>query len=52
MAQPALAPEWDGGILQSVVISRRRDFDELFDGFMEMRAVSYVTSARLLLDLE
>lgn len=50
MAQPALAPEWDRGILQSVVISRQRDFDALFDGFTELRAVSYVTSARLLLD--
>ncbi len=51
MAQPALAPEWDRGVLESVVISRRRDFDALFDGFTELRAVSYVTSASLLLDL-
>ena len=50
MAQPALALEWDSGVLQTVVISRQRDFDALFEGFTEMRAVSYVTSARLLLD--
>ncbi len=50
MAQPALAPEWDRGILQSVVISRQRDFDALFEGFTELKAASYVTSARLLLD--
>lgn len=49
MTQPALAPEWDRGVLQSVVISRRRDFDALFDGFTELRAVSYITSASLLL---
>ena len=50
MTQPALAPEWDRGILQSVVISRRHDFDTLFDGFTELRAVSYITSASLLID--
>src|SRR3972149_6579181 len=50
MAQPALAPEWPNNIIQSVVISRQRDFDALFDGFTELRAVSYVTSAALLLD--
>ena len=50
MTQPALAPEWDRGILQSVVISRRHDFDALFDGFTELRAVSYITSASLLID--
>lgn len=50
MAQPALAPEWDRGVLQTVVISRQRDFDALFEGFTELRAISYVTSARLLLD--
>lgn len=50
MAQAALAPEWDLGVLRSVVISRQRDFDALFDGFTELRAVSYVTSVALLLD--
>ena len=50
MTQPALAPEWERSTLQSVVISRRRDFDALFDGFKELRAVSYITSASLLLD--
>ena len=50
MAQPALAPEWPDNIIQSVVLSRQRDFDALFDGFTDLRAVSYVTSASLLLD--
>ncbi len=36
--------------LRSVVIARRKDFDELFNGFNRMRAVSYVTSVDLLLD--
>ena len=49
MAQPALLPNWDI-TLQSVVIARQRDFDALFDGFTELKAVSYVTSCRLLLD--
>jgi hypothetical protein len=50
MAQPALASGWDSGVLQSVVLARQRDFDGLFDGFTELKAVSYVTSTRLLLD--
>ncbi|MBI2857865.1 MAG: hypothetical protein HYX90_02200 [Chloroflexi bacterium] len=36
--------------LRSQVITRRRDFDELFDGFSRMRAISYVMSVELLLD--
>jgi hypothetical protein len=49
MAQPALVPNWDI-MLQTVVIARQRDFDALFDGFTELKGVSYVTSCRLLLD--
>ena len=51
MAQPALAPQWPHDTIQSVVITRQRDFDALFQGFTYLRAVSYVTSASLLLDL-
>jgi hypothetical protein len=36
--------------LRTCLISRRRDFDELFNGFTGMRAVSYVISPDLLLD--
>jgi len=36
--------------LQTRLIARRRDFDELFDGFTGIRAVSYVVSPDLLLD--
>ncbi len=36
--------------LQTKVISRRQDFEALFDGFEEMRAISYVASPDLLLD--
>lgn len=50
MAQPALSLEWDDSAVQTVIISRQRDFDALFDGFTEMRAVSYVSSTSLLLD--
>src|SRR3972149_1081558 len=50
MAQPALAPEWPQDTIQSVVLTRQRDFDALFEGFTYLRAVSYVTSASLLLD--
>jgi hypothetical protein len=32
------------------VIARQRDFDALFDGFTELRGVSYITSTPLLLD--
>jgi len=35
--------------LQTQVISRRKDFEELFDGFIRMRAISYVISPDLLL---
>jgi hypothetical protein len=51
MAQPALAPAWSRDTIQSVVLTRRRDFDALFEGFADLRAVAYVTSASLLLDL-
>lgn len=50
MAQPALEALWDRGELQTAVISRQRDFDSLFEGFTELRGVSYITSTRLLLD--
>lgn len=36
--------------LQTQVISRRKDFEELFDGFDRMRAISYVISPDLLLE--
>ncbi len=36
--------------LRTQVITRRKDFDELFDGFDRMRAVSYVISPELLLE--
>jgi len=36
--------------LQTRLISRRKDFDGLFDGFEKMRAVSYVISPDLLLE--
>jgi len=36
--------------LQTRVIARRKDFDELFDGFGKMRAISYVISPDLLLE--
>ena len=37
--------------LESRVISRRADFDQLFEGFSELRAVSYVASPQVLLDV-
>ena len=36
--------------IKTVVISRQRDFDALFDGFTNLRAISYVSSADLLLE--
>ncbi|MCL0046611.1 hypothetical protein M1N18_01365 [Dehalococcoidales bacterium] len=36
--------------LQTQVITRRKDFDELFDGFKRMRAISYIISPDLLLE--
>ena len=36
--------------LRTQVITRRNDFDGLFDGFNKMRAISYVISPDLLLD--
>jgi hypothetical protein len=36
--------------LRTQVITPRKDFDGLFDGFSKMRAVSYVISPDLLLD--
>ena len=34
--------------VETEVISRREDFETLFDGFTEMRAISYVVSSDLL----
>ena len=36
--------------LRTQVISRKKDFDALFDGFTKMRAISYVVSPDLLLE--
>lgn len=36
--------------LQTQVITKRKDFEQLFDGFERMRAVSYVVSPDLLLE--
>jgi len=36
--------------LQTQLISRRKDFDDLFDGYEKMHAVSYVISPDVLLD--
>ena len=36
--------------LQTQMITKRKDFDKLFDGFTKMRAVSYVISPDLLLE--
>jgi hypothetical protein len=36
--------------LRTVVISRRQDFDNLFEGFTKLRAISYVISPDLLLE--
>ena len=36
--------------LQTRLITRRNDFEELFDGFIKMRAISYVVSPDLLLE--
>ncbi|MBN2187278.1 MAG: phospholipase D family protein [Dehalococcoidia bacterium] len=36
--------------LQTRLIARRNDFEELFDGFIKMRAISYVVSPDLLLE--
>lgn len=37
--------------LRTQVISRRKDFNSLFEGFTSLRAISYVTSPELLLSL-
>ena len=36
--------------IQTQVISRKKDFAALFDGFAKMRAISYVASPSLLLE--
>lgn len=50
LAQAALSLEWDDAGLETLVISRQKDFDALFEGYLDMRAISYVSSASLLLD--
>tara|TARA_Y100000310_G_scaffold337975_1_gene426405 strand:+ start:4093 stop:6114 length:2022 start_codon:yes stop_codon:yes gene_type:complete len=50
MAQASLALTGLEQSLQTVVVSRQKDFDQLFEGFKKMRAVSYVSSAEVLLD--
>ncbi len=50
MKQSSLWQEGFEREIRTVVISRRRDFDQLFEGFMGLRAISYVSSATLLLD--
>lgn len=50
LAQVPFSLHLDDATLQPLVISRQRDFDALFQGFSGMRAVSYVSSASLLLD--
>ena len=48
----AVAPAFNDGRLQlrSAIITRRQDFDDLFNGFDTLKAVSYVASPHLLLD--
>lgn len=50
MAQTLLNLGNTSDVIQTLVISRQRDFDSLFDGFTGLRAVSYVSSADMLLD--
>ena len=52
MAQLSVFPsDFTPQQLQTRVIARRKDFDALFDGFTSMRAISYVASVDLLVDL-
>lgn len=50
MAQTTLLDLGLGSRLNTVVISRRRDFEKLFEGFTRLRAISYVSSAELVLE--
>ncbi|MBI5210140.1 MAG: phospholipase D family protein [Elusimicrobia bacterium] len=47
--QESLFPDPD--FLKTAVIGRRKDFDALFEGFTRLRAISYVVSPDLLLEL-
>lgn len=49
MKQPDFFPE--PGAIRTAVITKRAEFDQLFDGFTSLRAVSYVVSPELLLGL-
>ena len=50
MAQSQLSLVDVARSIKTLVISRQADFDTLFDGFTQMRAISYVSSADLLLE--
>lgn len=47
MKQPDFFPE--PGAIRTAVITKRAEFDSLFDGFTSLKAVSYVVSPELLL---
>ena len=51
MAQSLRTFNQDLEMVKTLVISRQRDFDGLFEGFAKLRAISYVSSADLLLEL-
>ena len=51
MAQSLWTFNQDLEMVKTRVISRQRDFDGLFEGFAKLRAISYVSSADLLLEL-
>lgn len=50
MAQVSLALGQIGEVIHTLVISRQRDFDSLFEGFTGLRAISYISSADLVLE--
>jgi hypothetical protein len=50
MKQSSLWQEGFEREIRTVVISQRRDFDQLFEGFTSLRAISYVSSATILID--
>ena len=49
--QLSIFPTRGASDIRTQVIAKRQDFDALFEGFNELRAISYITSAELLLDL-
>jgi hypothetical protein len=50
MTQPLLMMNHGLEAIHTLVISRQRDFDGLFEGFTGLQAISYVSSADLLLE--